>query len=191
MKLITYKEFRDLAIPMTAAESDCLERDILKRGCRQPIIVWGDVIIDGHKRYAICRKYNLPFNVDRMEFRSFSEAKRWANNHAKCRETLVELHEDKPVKTIAKPMLEMPPPPVVPFRKVWDINTMTPADVKEFVLGLHERFGHEYLKEVVFMLFARIVPSQDMDTTRRLLQQLYNLHYTPSFTERRHGIHQF
>ena len=193
MKLITYKEFRDLAKPITAAEHERLEQNILKYGCRHPIVTWGDVIIDGHKRYAICRKHYLPFKVDNRDFRSFDDAKRWAYDHAnfvaECKEMLAE--DDEPVKTVVKPMLELPPSPVVPFRKVLEIDTMAPSDIKEFILGLHKRFGHDYLKEIVFMLFSRIVPCQDKDDTRRLLQQLYNLHYTPSFTERRHGTPQF
>jgi len=91
----------------------------------------------------------------------------------------------------AKPMLEMPPQAAVPSRKVWDVGTMIPADVEEFVQALHKQFGLDYLKELVLVLFIPIVHNQHADATRQLLQQLYNLHYTPSFTERRHGTPQF
>ena len=92
---------------------------------------------------------------------------------------------------VAKPMLEMPPRPAIPFRTVWNLNTMTPEDVGELVQAIRKRFGLNYLKELVFVLFVHIVHNQYPDDTRQLLQQLYNLHYTPSFKERRHGISQF
>ena len=184
-KLTTYEVFRDLARPVTVPEYERLEQSPLKFGCRHPIITWGDIIIDGHKRYAICRKHNISFAVDRMNFDSLAEAKIWACDYvhfiAECR---VDKRDDEPVKSVARPMLELPPAPVVRFRKVWDIDTMAPADVKEFFLGLHERFGHDYLKELVFVLFARIVRCQDKESTRLLFQQLYNLHYTSTFSER-------
>lgn len=66
----------------------------------------------------------------------------------------------------AKPMLEMPPKPVVPFRTVWDIDAMTPADVGELVQAIRKRFGLNYLKELVFVLFVHIVHNQYPDDTR-------------------------
>jgi hypothetical protein len=197
MKLMTYQEFRDLTRASSASEYESLENNILKYGCRHPIITWGDIIIDGHKRYAICQKHNLPFTVNRMEFGSFAEAKRWARRHANFvaqrKEIFVSAHSHaetvtdghgEPLKRASKPMLAMPPNPVVRFRKFWEIDTMTPADVNEFVFAIGERLGLDFLKEFVFVLFTRIASRQDTDATRRLFQQLYNLHYTPSFTER-------
>ena len=85
---------------------------------------------------------------------------------------------------LSKPMLALPPAPIVRFRKVWNIDTMTPADINEFVLGVQERFGKEFLKEFIFVLFAHFVRKQDTEARRHLFQQLYNLHYTPTFSER-------
>ena len=186
MKLITYKEFHELTKPISASEYERLEQNILKFGCRHPIMTWGDVIIDGHKRYAICTKHNLPFAVDNMGFRSFAEAKRWARRHAdfvaECRAMLADLDEDK--KPVAKPMFVLPPTPVTPLRTIWDIDTMTPGNINEFVIGIHKRFGKDFLKEFIFVLFAHFVHKQDTEARRHLFQQLYNLHYTPTFTER-------
>ena len=188
-KLITYKEFSELTKPISASEYERLEQNILKFGCRHAIKTWGDVIIDGHKRYAICQKHNIPFTVDDMDFRSFAEAKQWARRHAdfvaECREMLADVFEDdKPEKPVSKPMLVLPPTPVGRFRTIWNIDAMTPADINEFVIGIHQRYGKNFLKEFIFVLFAHFVPRQDTEARRHLFQQLYNLHYTPTFTER-------
>ena len=190
MKLYINKIFQDLTTPLSPEEYERFEQFIVKHGCRRPIIIWGDVIIDGHKRYAICQKHDLPFTVDRMEFDSFDQAEKWARRHArfiaKCRkEIALALQVDEPV---AKLMFDMPPKPETSYRNNWDISTMTPMDMKMFVHAVHKRFGQDFLKELVFVLFSHIVPNQNRDATRHLLQQLYNLHYTPTFQESKNAI---
>ena len=44
-------EFRDLLSPLTEGEYKDLEQSILDEGCREAIVLWGDIIIDGHNRY--------------------------------------------------------------------------------------------------------------------------------------------
>ena len=39
---------------------------MLKEGCREPICVWNDYIIDGHNRYFLCHKNNIPFNFQEV-----------------------------------------------------------------------------------------------------------------------------
>ena len=56
-------EFKDLIRPLRRKEYLQLEENILDEGCRDPIIVWNDYIIDGHNRYSICTKYSIPFNT--------------------------------------------------------------------------------------------------------------------------------
>ena len=46
-------EFKDLIRPLRRKEYLQLEENILDEGCRDPIIIWNDYIIDGHNRYSI------------------------------------------------------------------------------------------------------------------------------------------
>ncbi|MBQ9664615.1 MAG: hypothetical protein IJV40_15830 [Oscillospiraceae bacterium] len=70
-------EFAAVAPPLKECELRILEEDILEHGCITPLITWGDVIIDGHNRYRICREHNIPFGCEEMEFPSREEAKVW------------------------------------------------------------------------------------------------------------------
>lgn len=45
---------------------DELEQLILKNGCEQPIIVRNQTIVDGHHRYAICKKHGIPFETQEL-----------------------------------------------------------------------------------------------------------------------------
>jgi N6-adenosine-specific RNA methylase IME4 len=61
-------EFRSLIQPPTAEEYAQLERDILRdKGARDPIVLWGNIVLDGHARYEICRKHKLPFKTIQRE----------------------------------------------------------------------------------------------------------------------------
>lgn len=66
------REFKALIPPLSKEEFEQLEANCLRDGIRDNLIVWdnnGDfVLIDGHNRYEIAQKHNLPYNHKRMEF---------------------------------------------------------------------------------------------------------------------------
>lgn len=53
--------------PATKRRFKLLEKSIKKRGCIEPIILFHEhgrfLIADGHIRYQICQKHNIPFQV--------------------------------------------------------------------------------------------------------------------------------
>ena len=61
-------EFRDLIPPLNEEELKLLEESLVADGCESPLIVWNGVIIDGHNRYAICRKHDIPFSIQEKHF---------------------------------------------------------------------------------------------------------------------------
>ncbi|MCG8581787.1 MAG: hypothetical protein MI866_17815 [Bacteroidales bacterium] len=72
-------ELRDLIPPLTSEEKKLLEESILKEGIKEPIEVWEKdnkkIIIDGHNRYNIAKKHNLPFILHYPEFETIEEVK--------------------------------------------------------------------------------------------------------------------
>lgn len=70
-------EFRDLIPPLNKEELKLLEESLVADGCESPLIVWNGVIIDGHNRYAICRKHDVPFSIQEKDFSSRDEAMLW------------------------------------------------------------------------------------------------------------------
>ena len=64
--------------PLTPDEHESLERSILSEGCRDSLVVWGDLLIDGHNRYGICQKHGLPFNtVQATQFKNMDDVHLW------------------------------------------------------------------------------------------------------------------
>ena len=70
-------EFSSLIPALTEDEYKRLEASILNEGCRDVIVLWGEIIIDGHNRYNICMKHNISFNTVQKEFASRDEVKLW------------------------------------------------------------------------------------------------------------------
>lgn len=69
--------FKQLIPPLTLTERKHLEENILKDGCREPLCVWRNIIIDGHNRYEICTRLKIPFYVQQVEFNSRDEVIVW------------------------------------------------------------------------------------------------------------------
>lgn len=70
-------EFRDLIPPLNEEELKLLEESLVADGCESPLTVWNGVIIDGHNRYAICRKHDIPFSIQEKNFSSRDDAMLW------------------------------------------------------------------------------------------------------------------
>ena len=72
------KEFQSLIPPLSSEELAGLEQSLLSEGCRDPLVVWNNTIIDGHHRYAICCKYDIVFQtVEKTELESELDVKIW------------------------------------------------------------------------------------------------------------------
>lgn len=76
-RLKTDEEFKHLIRPLRRREYAQLEQNILSDGCRDPIVVWNDVIVDGHNRYEICMRHGIPFDTKDMEFECREAAIAW------------------------------------------------------------------------------------------------------------------
>jgi hypothetical protein len=76
------KELREHIIPLGDEELFLLEKSIVNEGCREPLIVWEKnpdqlVLVDGHNRFKICQKNDIPFKVRKLKFNNIDEAKLW------------------------------------------------------------------------------------------------------------------
>jgi hypothetical protein len=80
------EELRSFIDPLTPVEYAALERSLLADGCRDALVLWRDVLIDGHNRYDICTKHGIPFRtVSNDKFDSLEDVMLWVidNNLAR------------------------------------------------------------------------------------------------------------
>jgi len=78
MDIVVDPDLQAYIDPLTPDEYEALERSLLAEGCRDALVLWGDVLVDGHNRYGICRKHELPFQtVQNTRFRSMEDVHLW------------------------------------------------------------------------------------------------------------------
>jgi hypothetical protein len=75
--MIIDSEFKALIPPLAPEELAQLEANILADGCRDPLVTWQGILIDGHNRFAICSRHGLTFRTQDMEFPDREAAELW------------------------------------------------------------------------------------------------------------------
>lgn len=70
-------EFQALIPPLSFDERQLLEENLLQEGCREPLTIWQGVLVDGHHRYAICTKHDLPFQTVALSLPDRAAALAW------------------------------------------------------------------------------------------------------------------
>lgn len=76
-KLTVDGMFASLIPPLSGEEYAQLEENLLVEGCRDPLVVWGNILIDGHNRLTICEKHGIPYQVVAKEFTGRDDALRY------------------------------------------------------------------------------------------------------------------
>lgn len=76
-KLKIDEGFKRLISPLSSVELRQLEQSIIQDGCLEPLHVWNKTIIDGHNRYEICMRRQIPFAIQYLFFRNREEVIAW------------------------------------------------------------------------------------------------------------------
>jgi len=76
-KIVIDEEFKALLPALDKETYDMLEANLIQNGCRDSIVLWGDILIDGHNRYEICTKHGIEYGTVAKEFGSREEALIW------------------------------------------------------------------------------------------------------------------
>ncbi|MBF0466881.1 MAG: hypothetical protein HQK96_09715 [Nitrospirae bacterium] len=83
-------EFRDLISRLQAEEYAGLKKSLINEGCRDKIITWQDIVIDGHNRFEICNSLDIPYETTEMDFNDRDEAMKWMIDNQFSRRNLTD-----------------------------------------------------------------------------------------------------
>jgi N6-adenosine-specific RNA methylase IME4 len=81
-------EFHALIPPLSTDEYAQLEENIKKDGCREPLVVWDDILLDGHNRHEICTRLGLSYKTVSIELQDRDAAKSWIDSNQLGRRNL-------------------------------------------------------------------------------------------------------
>jgi N6-adenosine-specific RNA methylase IME4 len=78
-RIIIDAELRRLVPPLADEERQALEENILRDGCREPLVVWRgyDILLDGHHRHEICRRHGIEFAITDVDLPDREAAADW------------------------------------------------------------------------------------------------------------------
>ncbi len=74
-------------------EYNQLEKNIINDGCRDPLVLWNDTLIDGHNRYKICNEHDILYNTIQMDFDNEIDVKIWMVDNQHGQRNLTEWQE--------------------------------------------------------------------------------------------------
>ena len=83
-------EFKSLIPPLLPEERSGLESMIVSEGCRDALVTWNGVLIDGHNRYEICHNHGIPFRVEEKDFDSRDDVIEWIYQNQLSRRNLTD-----------------------------------------------------------------------------------------------------
>ena len=89
------KKFEELIPPLNAEEYEELYQSIKIEGCRDAIIIWNGTIVDGHNRFGICKKLDIPFNTLEKEFDGEDTALEWIMRNQLARRNLIDVERGR------------------------------------------------------------------------------------------------
>lgn len=85
------KEFQSLIPPLGAEELHQLEANIKQDGCRDPLVVWQGILIDGHNRHEICNRIKIEYQVVEKELADRTAAILWIIDNQFGRRNLADI----------------------------------------------------------------------------------------------------
>ncbi|MDB5819001.1 MAG: plasmid replication/partition related protein [Rhizobacter sp.] len=78
VNIVVNEDLKTYIDPLTPEEHDALERSLLAEGCRDALVLWGDMLVDGHNRFGICNQHGLPFQtLQNASFRTIEDVHLW------------------------------------------------------------------------------------------------------------------
>ena len=91
MNITVNEELRKYIDPLTDGERALLEQSLLAEGCRDALVLWGDILIDGHNRYEICQKHGIKFNtVQNSSFETMEQVMLWMIDNQLSRRSVTD-----------------------------------------------------------------------------------------------------
>ncbi len=83
-------EIAGLICELRPEEKQQLEENIKAEGCRDPLVVWAGegILLDGHNRLEICKRLEIEYQVEELEFASREEAMDWIDRNQLGRRNL-------------------------------------------------------------------------------------------------------
>jgi tRNA G10 N-methylase Trm11 len=86
-------EFQAICPTLSDVEYGNLEESIKKEGCRDALVVWNSIILDGYNRYNICKEHDIEFKTTEVDLADRDAAIQWIIQNALARRNLTPVQK--------------------------------------------------------------------------------------------------
>jgi N6-adenosine-specific RNA methylase IME4 len=83
-------EFKALIAPLKPDEREQLEANLVANGCRDSLVLWKGILIDGHNRYEICERRGIKYDTVEMALPSREHVLLWIEENQLGRRNLTD-----------------------------------------------------------------------------------------------------
>lgn len=80
-----------LTAPFAVDDLPKLEGNLLRDGCREPLMLWRGTLVDGHNRYEIRTRRNLPYQTRELDVKDRDAAMLWMLENQGGRRNLADI----------------------------------------------------------------------------------------------------
>lgn len=81
-------EFQSRIPPLTEEEYRLLKESIATEGCREPLMVWRDRLVDGHHRLRACNELKVPYKTEELHRSDLEQVLDWIDRNQLGRRNL-------------------------------------------------------------------------------------------------------
>ena len=89
--IILDKEFQSMLPELDKETYKLLEESLIEHGCRDALVVWQGILIDGYNRFRICTEHDITFATVEMEFDSRENVLIWIISNQVARRNLTQM----------------------------------------------------------------------------------------------------
>lgn len=81
-------EFRELIPPLSKGEREALRLSIQRDGVRDPVVLWGEIVVDGHNRHEIATELGVAYPTVQRDFADREAVRQWILDNQCARRNL-------------------------------------------------------------------------------------------------------
>jgi len=101
VKIVIKQSFKEACPQLSEQEYADLEKLILKdKKVLQPLLLWNGFLVDGHNRYSIALRHNIPFTTKEMLFKDEKDVIMWIKENAVSQRNLTDFAKYELIKDI-------------------------------------------------------------------------------------------
>jgi hypothetical protein len=89
-EIIIDPEIKERLWKLDSEEYENLKQSLIKEGCRDALVLWNNILIDGHNRYEICKAFDVPYKSISKNFNNKNEVLKWIDKNQLCRRNLLD-----------------------------------------------------------------------------------------------------